>query len=160
MNTHTKVTPLPSGLLDALRLASEPSLMPTYASLDKQSRDELRVSARKMLTMIDQSETWRPDLLATALAIPVRTQAHADLVLQHLHKHGCDQYVHDTTSTPISAIFVNKAGRLSFLFQGETKNLADYLNNKERGHKVVDADLVLGTKSISEIDALPVLAAA
>lgn len=160
MNTTTKVNPLPAGLLDTLRMASEPSLMAAYASLDKQSREALRVSARKMLTMIDQSESWKPDLLTSPLAIPVRTQAHADLVLQHLHKHGCDQYVHDTASTPMSAIFVSKAGKLSFLFQGEVKNLAEYINNKDRGHKVVDADLVLGTKSIADIEALPVLAAA
>lgn len=159
MNTATKVIQLPPGLVDTVRLAAAPDLMTAYAALDKQSREELRVSARKMLVMLDKSENWRPELLSTPLAIPVRTQAHADLVLQHLHKHGCDQYVHDISSTPIAAIFVSTTGRLSFLFQGEASNVGDYINNKERGHKVVGPDQVLAAKSIAEIDALPVLAA-
>lgn len=129
-------------------------MMASYASLDKQSREELRVAGRKMLAMLDKSETWRPDFLSTPIAIPVRTQAHADLVLQHLHKHGCDQYVHDTASTPIAAIFVTKDGHLSILFQGDVKNVHEYLNHKGRGYKIVDADMVLGTNSTREIDNL------
>lgn len=159
MNAYVKINQtLPSGLLATVTQAADPALMASYASLDKQSREQLRVAARKMLAMLDKSETWRPHFLSSAVAIPVSTQAHADLVLKHLHKHGCAQYVHDTASTPIAVIFVTKDGRLSFLFQGEARNVADYLSNKEHGHKIVDADKVLAAKSIAEIDALEAIA--
>lgn len=107
---------LPAGLIETLRTVAAPAIMPALAALDRSSREELTALARQFLNQLDQSASWKPDVLRQRIYLAVDGHAEAKVALDKLHELGCQQYGVPMSGDPISAIFVDRRGNYTFLF--------------------------------------------
>lgn len=128
---------LPPGFIDTMRAITANEMMPTLAALDQVSRDDLIACTKKLLGMLVQSKTWKPDLLPIRLCIHVNDSEEAKMVLAKLHSLGCDDFPFHIGKRPaVRAIFVDRQGRYSMSFEhdmdlerilGEIARRGDYI---------------------------------
>lgn len=157
---HQTLTALPPNLLGTLRSATSPDKMQALASLDRKSRDELTALARQFVMMLDQSPSWKPQITDTRLYLSVNGNNEAKAALDKLHALGCDQYPTTLTGTPVAAIFVDRKGRYSFLFNADEcdQHFGELARNAEWTR--IDIQQLYEAKALADLQPRPIERAA